>query len=222
MPAACLSLISVEKLSAIAQSITGLLAKLMMLGIIGFGALAVFSNEMTIGALVAFNMLAGRVSGPLLQMVTMVHEYQEVALAVQMLGEVMNKKPEREGRRNGLRPNLSGKIEFENVSFRYGADGPPALDDISFTIPAGSMFGIVGRSGSGKTTLTRLIAGLYPIQDGLLRVDGFDAREGQPDRRLDAHHTEPTRAAREEPDSKDWLRACLLIVLTIVEWRPTD
>jgi ATP-binding cassette subfamily B protein len=167
----------VEKLSAVAQTITGLLEKLMMVGIIGFGALAVFNNEMTIGALVAFNMLAGRVSGPLLQMVTMVHEYQEVALAVQMLGAVMNKKPEREGRRDGLRPDLSGKIEFENVSFRYGADGPPALDDISFTIPAGSMFGIVGRSGSGKTTLTRLIAGLYPVQDGLLRVDGFDARE---------------------------------------------
>jgi ATP-binding cassette subfamily B protein len=167
----------VEKLSAVAQSITGLLEKLMMLGIIGFGALAVFNNEMTIGALVAFNMLAGRVSGPLLQMVTMVHEYQEVALAVQMLGEVMNKKPERAGRRDGLRPDLSGQIEFENVSFRYGADGPPALNDVSFTIPAGSVFGIVGRSGSGKTTLTRLIAGLYPIQDGLLRVDGYDARE---------------------------------------------
>ncbi|MGC1464485.1 MAG: peptidase domain-containing ABC transporter [Pseudolabrys sp.] len=168
---------SVEKLSAVAQSITGLLEKLMMLGIIGFGALSVFNNEMTIGALVAFNMLAGRVSGPLLQMVTMVHEYQEVALAVKMLGEVMNKKPEREGKRDGLCPDLSGKIEFENVSFRYGTDGPPALNDISFTIPAGSVFGIVGRSGSGKTTLTRLIAGLYPIQEGLLRVDGYDARE---------------------------------------------
>ena len=57
---------------------------------------------MTIGALVAFNMLAGRVSGPLVQMVTMVHEYQEVALAVKMLGEVMNQKPEREGNREGL------------------------------------------------------------------------------------------------------------------------
>jgi ATP-binding cassette subfamily B protein len=132
---------------------------------------------MTIGALVAFNMLAGRVSGPLVQMVTMVHEYQEVALAVQMLGEVMNQKLEREGKRVGLRPDLSGQIEFENVSFRYGAEGPPALDNISFVVPAGSVFGIVGRSGSGKTTLTRLIAGLYPIQQGLLRIDGFDARE---------------------------------------------
>jgi ATP-binding cassette subfamily B protein len=167
----------VEKISAAAQSVTGLLEKLMTLGIIGLGALDVFSGAMTIGALVAFNMLAGRVSGPLVQMVTMVHEYQEVALAVKMLGEVMNQQEERGGKRDGLRPDLNGQIEFEGVSFRYGADGPPALDDISFTIPAGQVFGIVGRSGSGKTTLTRLISGLYPIQQGLLRIDGFDARE---------------------------------------------
>ena len=167
----------VEKISAAAQSVTGFLEKLMTLGIIGLGALDVFSGEMTIGALVAFNMLAGRVSGPLVQMVTMVHEYQEVALAVQMLGEVMNQQGERDGKRDGLRPELDGNIEFENVSFRYGPEGPPALDNISFSIPAGSVFGIVGRSGSGKTTLTRLIAGLYPIQQGLLRIDGYDSRE---------------------------------------------
>jgi ATP-binding cassette, subfamily B, bacterial HlyB/CyaB len=167
----------VEKISASAQSVTGLLEKLMSLAIIGFGAMEVFNGEMTVGALVAFNMLAGRVSGPLVQMVTMVHEYQEVALAVRMLGEVMNQRTERENTREGLRPNISGHIEFENITFHYGTDGPPALDDVSFTIPAGSVFGIVGRSGSGKTTLTRLISGLYPIQRGLLRIDGFDARE---------------------------------------------
>ncbi len=167
----------VEKISATAQSATGLLEKLMSVAIVAFGALDVFSGTMTIGALVAFNMLAGRVSGPLVQIVNMVHEYQEVAMSVKMLGEVMNQQPERAGRLDGLRPELRGQIEFENVSFRYGADGAPALDDVSFTIPAGSMFGIVGRSGSGKTSLTRLIQGLYPIQQGLLRIDGFDARE---------------------------------------------
>lgn len=167
----------VEKISAAAQSVTGLLEKMMTLGIICLGALDVFSGTMTIGALVAFNMLAGRVSGPLVQMVTMVHEYQEVALSVKMLGEVMNQQQERGGKRDGLRPELNGQIEFEGVSFRYGPDGPPALDDMSFNIPAGTVFGIVGRSGSGKTTLTRLISGLYPIQQGLLRIDGFDARE---------------------------------------------
>lgn len=167
----------VEKLSAGAQSITGLLEKLMSLGIIGLGALDVFSGEMTIGALVAFNMLANRVSGPLVQMVTMVHEYQEVALAVRMLGEVMNQKPEREASREGLRPELTGKIEFENVSFRYSPDAPLALDNVSFGIEPGKVFGIVGRSGSGKTTITRMISGLHPVQDGLVRVDGYDARE---------------------------------------------
>ena len=167
----------VEKISAGAQAVTGFLEKMMTLGIIALGALDVFSGEMTIGALVAFNMLAGRVSGPLVQMVTMVHEYQEVALAVKMLGEVMNQRPERDGSREGLRPELNGKIEFENVSFRYGAEGAPALDDVSLSIEPGSIFGIVGRSGSGKTTLTRLISGMYPIQQGLLRIDGYDARE---------------------------------------------
>ncbi|MEH2475560.1 ABC-type multidrug transport system fused ATPase/permease subunit [Nitrobacteraceae bacterium AZCC 2161] len=89
----------------------------------------------------------------------------------------MNQKAEREGKGEGLRPDLTGQIEFENVSFRYGAEGAPALDNVSFTIPAGTVFGIVGRSGSGKTTLTRLISGLYPVQQGLLRIDGYDSRE---------------------------------------------
>ncbi|WP_407119872.1 peptidase domain-containing ABC transporter [Bradyrhizobium sp. STM 3561] len=167
----------VEKISAGAQAVTGFLEKMMTLGIIAAGALDVFSGEMTIGALVAFNMLAGRVSGPLVQLVTMVHEYQEVALAVKMLGEVMNEKPERDGKSDGLRPDLAGKIEFESVSFRYGPEGGPALDQVSFYIAPGSIFGIVGRSGSGKTTLTRLISGMYPVQQGLLRIDGYDARE---------------------------------------------
>jgi ATP-binding cassette subfamily B protein len=168
---------NVEQLSAGAQALTGFLEKMMTLGIIALGALDVFSGAMSIGALVAFNMLAGRVSGPLVQMVTMVHEYQEVALAVKMLGEVMNRKLERDGKLDGLRPDLTGKIEFENVSFRYGSEGPPTLDDVSFTIPAGSVFGIVGRTGSGKTTLTRLLAGMYPVQNGVLRIDGYDSRE---------------------------------------------
>jgi ATP-binding cassette subfamily B protein len=107
----------------------------------------------------------------------MIHEYQDVALSVRMLGEVMNQRPERSGRANGLRPDFNGNIQFEGVSFRYAANGAPALDDVSFSIPAGTVCGIVGRSGSGKTTITRLIQGLYPIQQGLLRIDGFDVRE---------------------------------------------
>jgi len=167
----------VDKISSVAQALTGLLEKLMSVAIIGLGALDVFSGTMTIGALVAFNMLAGRVSGPLVQIVTMVHEYQEVALSVRMLGEIMNQRPEQFGRGRGIRPDLKGRIEFDKVTFRYGPDGAPALDDVSFTVPAGSVFGIVGKSGSGKTTVTRLIQGLYQNQQGLVRIDGYDSRE---------------------------------------------
>jgi ATP-binding cassette subfamily B protein len=172
----------VETISITAQAVTGLLEKLMGVAIIGFGALHVFDGTMTVGVLIAFNMLAGRVSGPLVQIVTMVHEYQEVALSVRMLGEVMNQKVERAGRTEGLRPELVGGIEFENIAFRYRQDDAFALNDLSFAIPSGSVFGVVGRSGSGKSTVTRLIQGLYPVQQGLIRIGGYDVRE------LDLNH----------------------------------
>ncbi|TGD95709.1 peptidase domain-containing ABC transporter [Methylobacterium nonmethylotrophicum] len=167
----------VERISAIAQAVTGLLEKLTSVAIIGLGAMDVFDRQMTVGALVAFNMLAGRVSGPLVQMLTMAHEYQEVALSVRMLGEVMNRAPETEGPSRGLCPPLRGEITFEDVRFAYGPDRPPALDSVSFTLEAGSIVGVVGRSGSGKTTITRLIQRLYPVQQGLVRLDGHDIRE---------------------------------------------
>ncbi|QUS35689.1 peptidase domain-containing ABC transporter [Falsirhodobacter algicola] len=167
----------VEKISTAAQAVTGFMEKLMGVAIVGFGALAVFSGDMTIGALVAFNMLAGRVSGPLTQIVTMVHEYQEVTLSVRMLGEVMNQPVERQDRSAGLRPPIAGPIEFEDVTFAYRPDLPLALDKVSFTVGAGSILGLVGRSGSGKTTVTRMIQGLYPPQRGIVRIGGHDLRE---------------------------------------------
>jgi ATP-binding cassette subfamily B protein len=167
----------VDKISAAAQSVTGFLEKLMGVAVIGLGAIDVFDHELTVGALVAFNMLAGRVSGPLVQILTMAHEYQEVALSVRMLGEVMNRKPESDGAQRGLCPPLYGAIEFDDVSFSYQSDRSPALNGVSFTVTPGSIVGIVGRSGSGKTTITRLIQRLYPVQNGLVRIDGYDIRE---------------------------------------------
>jgi ATP-binding cassette subfamily B protein len=167
----------VENISALAQSLTGFFEKLMSIAIVGLGALDVFDGRMTIGSLVAFNMLAGRVSGPLMQIVTMTHEYQEVALSMRMLGEVMGAKPEREDSRRGLRPEIVGEISFEDVSFRYGPEGAQALDNVSFNVPAGTVLGLVGRSGSGKTTIVRLIQCLYAAQQGIVRIDGCDLRE---------------------------------------------
>jgi len=165
----------VGKISAGAHSATALLEKLMLLTVIAVGATDVFSNTLSVGALVAFQMLAGRVSGPLVQIVSLIHEYQEVALSVRMLGEVMNQRPE-SGASRGLTPQIRGDIVFQRVVFSY-LPGTRVIDDVSFHIPPGSFVGIVGRSGSGKTTLARLIQGLYPLQEGIIRFDSVNARD---------------------------------------------
>ena len=136
---------------------------------------AAADDSITVGTLIAFQMLSGRVSGPLGQLVGLVNEYQETALSVRMLGTIMNTPPERSGSQ-GLAPPIAGKFEFSDVVFRYNPQSEPALDHCTFTIPAGTIFGIVGRSGSGKTTLTRIIRGLYQPQSGVVRLDGFELR----------------------------------------------
>ncbi|MDJ0686194.1 MAG: peptidase domain-containing ABC transporter [Alphaproteobacteria bacterium] len=164
-------------IAAAATASTGLLEKLMTVGVVCVGALLVFDDMMTVGALVAFQMIAGRVSGPLVQMVSLIHEYQETALSVRMLGEIMNQRPEAGGRRGGLRPPIEGRIEFDKVCFSYPNAPRPALHDLSLSIEKNTVVGVVGRSGSGKTTLTRIIQGFYAPQSGVVRIDGYDSRE---------------------------------------------
>ena len=94
-----------------------------------------------------------------------------------MLGEVMNRPSEGRASAGGLRPELAGEIRFEDVTFRYPGSSATALDHANLTIAAGTVVGIVGRSGSGKTTLTKLIQGLYSVQEGIVRFDRLDARE---------------------------------------------
>ncbi|MBL8378979.1 MAG: peptidase domain-containing ABC transporter [Burkholderiales bacterium] len=166
----------VGRISALAHGATSLLDKLMLVAIIVVGAIDVFAGALSVGALVAFQMLSGRVSGPLVQLVSLIHEYQETALSVRMLGEVMNRPPETPAGARGLRVPLAGGIMFENVVFSY-VPGQRVIDNVSFNLPPGTMIGVVGRSGSGKTTLARLIQGLYPVQEGVIRLDGQDARE---------------------------------------------
>lgn len=167
----------VVKLSVTGNMITDLLAKLLPVVIIFVGAQSVFDRTLTAGVLIAFQMLSGRVVGPLLQIVGLINEYQQTTLAVKMLGDVMNRSPEGRVGAGGLRPALRGEISFENITFRYPNASVNALDGISFKISAGAVVGIVGRSGSGKSTLTKLIQGLYSAQEGIIRFDGVDARE---------------------------------------------
>ena len=148
---------------------------LMTVCVIWVGVYLVRDKIITVGALIAFQMLAGRVTGPLVRMVGLIHEYQQIALSVKMLGVVMNTSKEPAG--GGVRNALKGNIEFDNVTFQYRPDTPQVIRNFSLDIQQGMTIGIVGRSGSGKTTLTKLLQGLYPVQSGLIKIDGIDLRE---------------------------------------------
>lgn len=168
---------SVQKLSAILFCSTSFLKQLSGMLIIWVGTTLLFEHQLTVGTIVAFQILGSRVTEPLVQLVSIIHEYQEIGLSVTMLGEIMNRPPERPAATRGLVAPITGSISVERVTFRYAPGAPPALEDVSLHIPAGSVIGIVGRSGSGKSTLTRLIQGLYPLQEGKISVDANDLRD---------------------------------------------
>ncbi len=161
----------VGKISITAKSLTQLLERLMIVVLIWVGASQVFTGALTVGALIAFQMLASRVTSPLVRLVGLVHQYQEAALSVEKLGVVMNAKREWGADRHGTRHSLGGDIVFDKVSFRYAPDLPSVLQDISLIIPAGQTLGIVGPSGSGKTTLTRLLQKVYFPSTGTIRIN---------------------------------------------------
>ncbi|MBQ7586227.1 MAG: peptidase domain-containing ABC transporter [Desulfovibrionaceae bacterium] len=150
--------------------------KAMMLLTLWWGVYLVFDNSMTVGALVAFNMYSARVSGPLVQFASLIQQWQETAVSMQMLSNIMD-EPLENGGEHGKEPEIKGALQGQGLSFRYIEDGPLALDNVSFAIPAGGVLGIVGRSGSGKSTLTRLIQRLLPLQQGHIWLDGYELTE---------------------------------------------
>ncbi|MBQ7738786.1 MAG: peptidase domain-containing ABC transporter [Desulfovibrionaceae bacterium] len=165
----------VGKISITASALSQMLEMLMNVAVIWAGAHLVFNHTISIGALIAFQMLSSRVSGPLVKVVGLVHEYQQTALSVKMLGAVMNTPEEHPG--GGVTPDFQGHIHLDQISFRYQPNLPDVLQDINLEIEAGEVIGIVGRSGSGKSTLTRLIQAIYQPRIGIIRIDGIDIRE---------------------------------------------
>ena len=158
-----------------ASQIVQLISKLVTAGILYFGAKLVIDGSLTIGELVAFNILAGRVSGPVLRLAQMWQDFHQARLSVARLGDILNTpaEPTFSTGRAAL-PTIRGDVIFEHVKFRYRIDGPEILHDVSFNIPAGQVVGIVGPSGSGKSTLAKLIQRLYVPESGRVLVDGVD------------------------------------------------
>jgi ATP-binding cassette, subfamily B, bacterial HlyB/CyaB len=134
-------------------------------------------NESSIGSVVAFAMLAGRISSPIVQIANLLNVFEEARGAMSEVASVVN-VPAEEGRSgSGLKLPITGRVIFQDVRFRYSPSAPYALNGVSFDIPQGSIFGIMGRSGSGKTTVTRLLQGLNRDYEGMVKVDGMDLRE---------------------------------------------
>jgi ATP-binding cassette subfamily B protein len=152
--------------------------RLMYSGCLAVGAYMVLANPGAInpGALVAFAMLSMRLAQPLIRIAHLQQDLAEVRGAIGEVASIMNVAPE-ESRTNGLRLPIKGDVSFQDVSFRYAQGAPYALEQISFTVPAGTMLGIMGRSGSGKTTVTRLLQRLNTNYDGMIKIDGMDLRE---------------------------------------------
>jgi subfamily B ATP-binding cassette protein HlyB/CyaB len=165
----------VLSLGNVASQLVQLVNKLVTAGVLFFGAKLVIDGYLTVGELVAFNILSGRVSAPVLRLAQIWQDFHQARLSVARLGDILNATPEPiyNPGQTAL-PAIRGEITLEHVTFRYRIDGPEVLHDVSLRVPAGQVVGIVGPSGSGKSTLAKLIQRLYVPESGRVLVDGID------------------------------------------------
>lgn len=148
-------------------------------GVMLFGAYLIISQGaiISVGGLIAFMMIAYRVASPLISLAGLMEDLEDVRAAIIQAGFVLNNPTEMKAMTTGLRPQFSGAVSFDDVTFTYPGGNKPALEKVTFEIPAGTMLGIVGKSGSGKSTITRLLQGVNRDYSGFLKIDGAELRE---------------------------------------------
>lgn len=162
-----------------ANSIGQFIQQLSTIMILWVGAKLVIAGELSVGQLVAFQMLSGQVSGPVLRLVGVWQQFQQTRISIDRIADIMNLASEGEGR--GEQAQIQkGEIFFDKVSFRYSVDTPQVLKNVSLKLAPGVMVGIVGPSGSGKSTFMKLLQRLYDPEDGRILVDGVDISKYQP------------------------------------------
>lgn len=169
----------VTRLANIGQQGIQLVQKLVSVLILFFGAKLVIQGKMSVGQLIAFNMLSGQVTAPILRLAQLWQEFQQVGISVERLGDILNTRTELPGSRMTL-PPIKGRVAFDKVTFRYRPDTAEVLSGIDLDIAAGEVIGIVGRSGSGKSTLTKLVQRLYVPERGRVLIDGHDLALADP------------------------------------------
>lgn len=164
-----------------ASATAQLIQKISDLAILWFGAHLVMKGSISVGQLIAFRMLSGRVSSPILKLVQMWQDFQQTGISIKRLGDIFDTKSEPAISSSKTRlPAINGHIRFENVRFRYRPDSAEVIRDMSFEIKPGTVLGVVGRSGSGKSTISKLIQRLYIPEAGKILIDGVDISLADP------------------------------------------
>jgi subfamily B ATP-binding cassette protein HlyB/CyaB len=163
-------------LGTIAHEGVNFIGKLVTVLTMWVGARLVIGGDLSVGQLIAFNMLAGRVALPVMRLAQLWTDFQQTGISIQRLGDILNARSElvRANGNRSVMPRIAGRIEFDQVSFRYRPDGQEILRGINLTIQPGEVIGLVGRSGSGKSTLTKLVQRLYLPERGRVLIDGMD------------------------------------------------
>lgn len=161
-------------LSSIGQNAIQYVSKATTALVLFFGAQAVMDNALTIGGLVAFNMIMSQATAPILRLSQLWQDFQQVQISVQRLGDIFNSPVENANLSSAIPPPMRGEIKMVDVSFRYRAETADVLNSINLEIPAGQVIGIIGPSGSGKSTLTKLLQRLYRTERGQILIDGID------------------------------------------------
>ena len=168
-------------LSGNAGAVAQFIQKIADIMILWIGARLVIAGDLTVGQLVAFRMLSGRVSNPVLRLVQMWQDFQQTSISVKRLGDIFNSKPEPSVNSSKMRlPAINGDIRFEKVSFRYNPQSAEVIRNMSFGIRPNTVVGIVGKSGSGKSTISKLVQRLYVPESGKILIDGNDIAMADP------------------------------------------
>jgi HlyB family type I secretion system ABC transporter len=162
--------------STTAGSASNFLNQLSGLLVLWVGAYLVLEGQLTLGQLIAFRIIAGYVTSPLLRLAQLWQNFQEIGLSIERLSDIVDSAPEADeiDRRNIPMPAIAGAVKFDDVSFRFGTSGPLQLSSVSLDFPAANFIGIVGQSGSGKSTMMKLLPRLYDLETGRILIDGYD------------------------------------------------
>ncbi|MBH8561735.1 peptidase domain-containing ABC transporter [Nostoc sp. CENA67] len=161
--------------STLANSTSNFLNKLSSLLVLWVGAYLVLKGELTLGELIAFRIISGYVTSPILRLAQLWQSFQETALSLERLSDIVDTPQEAEIDRNNIPlPAIVGAVKYENVSFRFASSGPMQLNNVNIDFAAGNFIGIVGQSGSGKSTMMKLLLRLYDVESGRILIDGYD------------------------------------------------